>query len=43
MAGVSLVIQKQQGAQMGCRLMRIEGNERNVEFAKHLVDIRLKL
>ena len=43
MAGVSLVIQKQQGAQMDCRLMKIEGKARNVEFAKHLVDIRLKL
>ena len=27
----------------GWRLLRIEGNERDVEFAKHLIKIRLRL
>ena len=43
LTGVSLIIQKKQGKQGGIRVMKIEGGERNVEFAKHLVNIRLRL
>ena len=43
MAGVSLVVHKKKGGLGRLRMVRIEGSQRNVAFAKHLVNIRLKL
>ena len=43
LTGVSLTVKKSAKSGSASRLLQIEGPERNVEMAKHLVNIRLKL
>ena len=43
LSGASVLIQGTRDRDCSWRLISIKGSERNVEFAKHLIKIRLKL
>ena len=43
LTGVSLVVENGSRSSAGSRIVKLEGAPRNVEFAKHLIKIRLQL